>query len=427
MQEFFENFRQELNRYKEQENKRKMRGLHDYNIFRIFFSTHDEVRLHSRFLHSLLDPNSGHCQDEFFLSKFIDATRIENFGFVCQDALVQREYKNIDIYISSGNKHIILENKIYANDQEGQIERYIDIIRNDYQNSDTGNNQKQKSEKEQNNIEIYVLFLSLDERDPSKYSRGKYEFCDDRTGLECVGFKVRYKNITYKKEILNWLGECQRELRNLSDLSVFISHYIDIVKQITNQNLQRDKMHLETIVKNYELATEISENLVYARKEIIDNFFKEVKEILEKNDEIKNYWNVEINGLVANSTYNTPLIIYKKALENQQNYFAFTVEIQTATLKNAYWGFRKNNENIDDCIKFDDLKIYQDEKLKTTQWWIDWKWLSIDNKQLDMDLAKEIKQDLQPDYFAKNIFSIIKKYEVFIDEINNNISKYLVK
>lgn len=417
MQEFFEHFKQELNSYNEQENKRKIRGLHDYNIFKTFFSAHDEVRLHSTFLHSLLSPTSGHYQDELFLSKFIDVVGIADFGFVCKDAVVQREYKNIDIYIYNDNKHIILENKIYANDQEKQIERYIDTIIEDNKNS-------KDDTKEQNKIEIYVLFLSPHERKLSNYSRGKYDFCDDDMALQCDGFKVQYKNITYKKEILNWLYECQNEVKNLTDLSVFIRHYIDVVKQITNldQNLQRNKMCIETIIKNYNLATEISKNLVKARKKIIDDFFEEVKEILGKNDEIKNNWRVEVK-----SSYNTPLIMYKRELDNQQNYFAFTVEIQTGELKNGYCGFKKNSKNIDDCRKFDELKKYEEEKFNTTEWWIKWQWLSVDNKQLDMDLAKEITQGLQPALFAKNVLDIIQKYEAFIDEKNNNISRYLVK
>jgi len=43
----------------EQENQRK-RGLNDFNIFTTLLNKSDEVRLHSRFLHFLLNPIADH-------------------------------------------------------------------------------------------------------------------------------------------------------------------------------------------------------------------------------------------------------------------------------------------------------------------------------------------------------------------------------
>ena len=46
---------------------KKLRGNNDYNLFVTLLDINDEVRLHSRFIHSLLDPNSPHYQKELFL------------------------------------------------------------------------------------------------------------------------------------------------------------------------------------------------------------------------------------------------------------------------------------------------------------------------------------------------------------------------
>ena len=162
---------------------KKLRGNNDYNLFLALLDINDEVRLHSRFIYSLLDPNSLHYQKELFLELFIKACGLENFGLNLQTAKVYKEYKNIDIYITDGTKHIILENKINAGDQEAQIKRYIENI------------------QEENNGEadICVLFLSKQGREPSDYSLSE---------LKIEGYKIldissneiaKFRAISYKK------------------------------------------------------------------------------------------------------------------------------------------------------------------------------------------------------------------------------------
>ena len=107
---------------------KKLRGNNDYNLFVTLLDINDEVRLHSRFIHSLLDPNSSHYQKELFLELFIKACGLEDFGLDLQNAKVYKEYENIDIYITDGAKHIILENKINAGDHEAHKKRYIKTV-----------------------------------------------------------------------------------------------------------------------------------------------------------------------------------------------------------------------------------------------------------------------------------------------------------
>nr|NJM04809.1 PD-(D/E)XK nuclease family protein [Desulfobacula sp.] len=55
-------------------------------------------------------------------------------------------------------KHIILENKLYARDQEGQIKNYIKKIYSE--------NKKLDHER------LYILYLSIGRDKPSEYSLG---------------------------------------------------------------------------------------------------------------------------------------------------------------------------------------------------------------------------------------------------------------
>jgi hypothetical protein len=195
---------------------KKLRGNNDYNLFLALLDINDEVRLHSRFIYSLLDPNSSHYQKELFLELFIKACELENFGLDPKNAKVYKEYENIDIYITDGAKHIILENKINAGDQEAQIKKYIKTV------------QKENDGE----ADIYVLFLSPQGREPSDYSLSGLKIEGDKI-LERNGDEVaKFKAISYDKEIMAWLGLCLDEAGNLANLAAVISQYKNVIEKI---------------------------------------------------------------------------------------------------------------------------------------------------------------------------------------------------
>src|SRR5688572_11747237 len=103
----------------------KLREQNTFNIFSILRNKNDEVNLHSRFIGELLNPIGSHKLGNIFLNHFLKLLNINTQGF--EKATVHREYKDIDILIKSGSKAIILENKIWAEDQEKQLERYNNI------------------------------------------------------------------------------------------------------------------------------------------------------------------------------------------------------------------------------------------------------------------------------------------------------------
>ena len=56
-------------KFKRLQKNQKMRGLNDFNLFTTLLDKSDEVRLHSRFLHFLLDPTAEHSQGALFQEK----------------------------------------------------------------------------------------------------------------------------------------------------------------------------------------------------------------------------------------------------------------------------------------------------------------------------------------------------------------------
>ncbi|MDE1349694.1 PD-(D/E)XK nuclease family protein, partial [Vibrio aestuarianus] len=96
-----------------------------YNLFKVLRSPSDEVRLHSRFLGDIFNINGLHglgVKPLKLLLQMINVTPInDNFNFE-----MYVEHKNIDLYLvnNATKQALIIENKIYALDQEQQLLRY---------------------------------------------------------------------------------------------------------------------------------------------------------------------------------------------------------------------------------------------------------------------------------------------------------------
>ena len=105
-----------------------------FNIFNILKLTSDEVS-HSKFIAMLLNPKGDHCMNDLFLNLFLKTINNKECNlFDFSNAEVKTEYSfgngQIDILINTNKKKIIIENKIYAKDQDKQLKRYHDFDKN---------------------------------------------------------------------------------------------------------------------------------------------------------------------------------------------------------------------------------------------------------------------------------------------------------
>lgn len=217
-----------FNKYEKFKAKRfqqKSRGLNDYNLFTSLLSHSDEVRLHSRFIYSIINPLGEHYQGTLFLELFLKSIGVFDFGLDLDMTEVYKEYNSIDLYITDGKKHIIIENKIFAGDQPKQITRYIETIAN--QNS--GKNQLK---------DIYVVYLSLDRAKPSDDSIYGYTLEEGKRLVKngaAQSEPVLFKAIHYNNEIRHWLEQVGTEVSNLSNLNQIISQYKDVISRLYNE------------------------------------------------------------------------------------------------------------------------------------------------------------------------------------------------
>ncbi|MDB5016397.1 MAG: hypothetical protein JWQ84_1229, partial [Mucilaginibacter sp.] len=106
----------------------------NFNVFRILKLESSEVRMHSAFIAELLKPNGSHGQKDIFLKLFVNAFCFKDNLIDLQSCKVKVEESigtisddrtqggRIDIVITDKHyRKIIIENKIYAGDQDNQL------------------------------------------------------------------------------------------------------------------------------------------------------------------------------------------------------------------------------------------------------------------------------------------------------------------
>ena len=384
---------------KAQADRQRAMGKHDYNIFTLFHGFSDEVNLHSNFIASLLDLNGDHYKGDLFLKLFLEMCDIDDFSIDMSTATVVKEFKHIDIYISDGKKHIILENKVYAKDQPTQIARYIETI-------------KGEGAKKAKDEDIYVLYLHPDGELPKENSLGGYKLNKDNTKLEKDGSIINFKVIRYDKEILKWIDKCKNEVSNITDLNVFLSQYKDVIEMIYDRYKRIDEMNNEDLVKifkdNYRAVSDIVSNYEQTRRKIIDEFFKNISDNLKGMYKKEDGFEICYpNSIIKDYGKNCQPI---KITQKRWELFDFAIEFLDKDLKSPIIGFVKNEKSKSielKCITMDGKKIKEN-------YWIIYNNISND------DICKSIVIEGFENILLKNIKDFISEYDEKISSLKQN-------
>lgn len=188
-----------------------------FNVFDILRLGHYEVRTHSPLLRELLDPKGSHGLGATFLQLFLDNKAVAVKGFDAPSAKVFTEYSigdlgRIDILIQDQHQNrIIIENKIYADEQPEQLLRYHKQFR-----------------------EATLCFLTLNGVNPKEW---------ETNPAYNEEFKSIYKQISYEEHIIEWLQSCRKEAACSPSVRESISQYIHLLQRLTNQNLNARMSH----------------------------------------------------------------------------------------------------------------------------------------------------------------------------------------
>ncbi|WP_373059370.1 PD-(D/E)XK nuclease family protein [Zunongwangia sp. H14] len=242
----------------------------NFNIFSILKMETKENATHSAFLGELLNPEGSHDLGSTFLKLFLDTLQVKSMDI--DSARVKLEYYvgerndgektggRVDIFIYDKDLNsICVENKIYAPDQNVQIQRYCNYNRN-------------------NNL---VFYLTLEGEEPGKGSKGKLKSGE------------HFHLLSYSTDIVNWLRACAKEAVHFPIIRETIQQYIILIKKLTNQ-LTDHKMQNEIqklIAENYNTTRTLVSNLKVVELKYTNLLLNEIKGQLEK--ELKEGWTVE--------------------------------------------------------------------------------------------------------------------------------------
>ena len=408
-----DNFIELFKNFKQKQQQQKLRGLNDFNLFTTLLKPNDEVRLHSRFLNFLLNPNGEHCQGSLFLDLFLEKCGLADF-LDTSNTSVFAEYNSIDLYLTDGNNHIIIENKIWAGDQQKQIKRYIETIKEENKDINLTEN-------------LVVIYLSLDREEPTDYSlynsitekqNGFYVengfLVAIKDGLKTVE-KYKFKSINYNNQIKKWLEASLQEVGNITNLSLAITQYQEVIERLYNnykkkimgltEYLAQKENKLETIQTMQEIVREYQ---VFRKEETLKPFLEQIVNRLKKD--FKNFgWEVIIkNRLWSGKKWCFPLRIQQS--ETAEVLFGF--EYRQDDFYDLAWGIVRRNNGVD----FEELKKNKniENKLgqvknplgeKNNDWWLQW---GCYNKG---DLLYKI---IQEDGVEKAVEGFIKQFmEIF--------------
>jgi hypothetical protein len=213
---------------KEREAQAYRRG-EQFNIFQVLRLEHDETHLHSALLGELLNPKGSHGLSSNPLRLFLKE--------VCKDALsdfdvdkaqtyieyyisqINKDYTEggrIDILITDGVRRIVIENKIYADDQQNQLLRYHNFCGDEPH---------------------LLLYLTLYGHEASAKSIGNGT--------------VNYQAISYKEDIITWLEACLAKAQECPPTREILSQYIKTLNRLTNQRMESEnKEQVLNLMKN---------------------------------------------------------------------------------------------------------------------------------------------------------------------------------
>ena len=293
-----------------------------FNVFTILLQAHDEVRLHTRFITSMLDgsKDASHGCGTLFLKLFLEildnkppiknSTKdvnvelISPFISLLEDdkefESIHKEYHtgdkgNIDILIKVKNAAIAIENKIYAGEQEKQLSGYSEYLK-----------RTKKSAK-------YLFFLTLQGHDAVSNSD---EPC----------FKI-----SYREHIIPWLDLCLEKTYSYQNINSVIGQYKKVVQQLLSNNPfeEEDMKEIKELIgKNPGIVKYIGEISVCVEKlkwECEERFIKILEQANfglksvprdEAKDDCINY-SVDLNNSFFTENKLTPTLQIQHIFSNE--------------------------------------------------------------------------------------------------------------
>ena len=233
-------------------------GRTDFNVFTALRSSGDEVNLHSRFLYAVLNWTTPDGKLENLRDFVTKIAGVQDFRL--EGAKVGRETHNIDLLIEENDKNdetqrqaIVIENKIWAGDQEQQLQRYKQKL------VDLGYHPSA----------IHLRYLTPFGTEPSGQSIGD---------LEC-------KTISYRDDLPPWLERCQQRAMDHPSLRESIAQYLQLIRDITGTDSEAYMSDLKKLCRkddNLLLTHDLSQAFVEVQADLVACLWEDIDRALRK-------------------------------------------------------------------------------------------------------------------------------------------------
>lgn len=370
---------------KQTENKRIEQG-ETFNIFNILGLRSEEVRLHSALIAELLNPKGRHGCASLFLKSFLKTIEVDNdyINFEkCSSNIKERvigpktenEGGRVDIIIEDGNHAIIIENKIYAKDQEKQMFRYYNYGKKNFPKG------------------FKLVYLTLEGHEPETCSLGKEDY--------------EYEPISYENDIINWLEDCYEAAEGKVLTQSIIKQYCELIKQLTYKDMDTQyKEQLKAVTLAPENALAIGE-ILKIQEEWENGLYEEyiwkpLKEFAVSKGMIFN--NVCTYGQSGGAW------IYK----NEWKYYAIFVW----TDSNKYWHnmhvgvswYEQPNRNTT-IFKKDYVHLNCLDNEPKSDWPYGWEYLRVNIRDWGYHITEKIVRGEVFDYIKKKFEEILLEIE----------------
>ena len=315
-----------------------------FNLLSIIEKDRDEAHVHSKVIYNLLSQDWGKKDKETFLTLFLKEIGIEDENIYDKNWEVTREKAfdldtikgRLDFEIKSKDCIYIIEMKIDAGDQPEQLIRY------------------QEFAKEQHK-KYKIFYLTLDGHNASKKSIGEEENLEENE-------KVEYTNISFKEEILNWLGNCLKLVEGKENKSACINQYIASINKILGEKNTKIKDNILKSVKDIKTAITIYEKLNENLQKVLESFFEELNKKLKNKlkditpkpiyneSYIKDYYNYTLDKIPQD--YPGLYIVLAENKSKNSNHYRFVLKLELSPELTACFGFIKNDDDIKETVPF---------------------------------------------------------------------------
>ena len=253
------------------------------NLLTLLFAVHDEVRLHTPLLGWLLDPKGDHGLGKEPLSRFLSMLEIDDAGADYAQVWRERsfpEHGRVDLMIRLSGCCLVIENKLYAADQEAQLWRYQQVL----------------AAEAVPPVTSHLFYLTLDGCEPSPISVSAPSGSGDMPGLE----EGSYQCISYETEIHSWLTgllEWTSDKQEKGRIHHILTQYNEVLMESIGMHSREEALSelnssglMDHVVANQGDVTtlaSLTRSVFFLHARLLEELIEGVHQVLEKESRLE--------------------------------------------------------------------------------------------------------------------------------------------